>query len=83
MTMEHEDDGMLRRLHRLPALEPDAARAVRVRMRCRAALERRRRHVEARAESRSWTRLVLEPALLAGFCVSYLLALMLDVISLG
>jgi hypothetical protein len=26
---------------------------------------------------------VLEPALLAGFCVSFLLALMLDVISLG
>jgi hypothetical protein len=82
MTVDEEDDVMLRRLRRLPAIEPDAARAVRVRARCHATLERRRQRAEARSSSGGVLRLVIEPALVTGFCVSYLFALILDVIGL-
>ena len=79
MTVD-EEDALLRRLKRLPAIEPDAARAERVRAGARATLERRRQRAEMRANSPRATRRVLEPALMAGFCVSYLFALILDAI---
>lgn len=78
MRFDDADDEMLRLLARLPVALPDPERAERVRMRCRSAIARRRR--ERAPERVGLGRRVLEPAVLAGFSLAYLLALLGDVL---
>jgi len=74
MTADHPDDSVSRTLARLPAATPDAARSDRVRARCHAVLSRHRRATErAAARSRARGR-GLAPALVGGFCLTYLTA---------
>jgi hypothetical protein len=73
-------DPILRNLHRLPQLEPDRARAERVRMRCRAAVARR--DVANAPRRGTFTSRVIEPALVGGLCLIYLTAVILDVLRL-
>ena len=72
MTADHPDDSVFRTLARLPAATPDAARSDRVRTRCHAVLSRHRLATE-RAAARSRAR-SLAPALVGGFCLTYLTA---------
>jgi hypothetical protein len=58
---------------------PDAARSARVRSRCHALLDARRRSIAlAQARTRVWKR-VLRPALVGGFCIFYFGVLLWDV----
>ena len=81
MTIEEAEDPVLRPLRRLRVHEPDPARAERVRARCLATLAARRRNVEGSTRGRFAT-FALESALVAGFCVSYLMAVIRDVLQL-
>ena len=57
---------------------PDAARADRVRARCHSLLAARRASVErARRRADLWKR-VLAPALVGGFCIIYICAVIVD-----
>jgi hypothetical protein len=70
MMHECHDDPILRHVSRLPALTPSQQRANRVRARCRAKL----------APPTPKQGRVMEPALLAGFCLLYLSAIVHDVL---
>ena len=70
-------DPILRRLSRLPSPEPDPTRARRVVERCHAVAARRRSRSLAR---RRFTRRILEPALVGGFSLAYLVALVHDLL---
>ena len=76
------DDATLRRLRRLRVLEPDRARAERVRARCHDMIARRQKRAEPTTGSDGFTAVVLQPALVGGLCISYLLAVVYDVIRL-
>ena len=64
-----DDDPVLRSISRLAVLTPDEERAAALRARCRARLRRTRKPAR-----------VLGPALLAGLCLLYLSALVLEVL---
>ena len=70
MNPDCTEDPILRPVSRLPGLTPDRRRADRVRARCRAKLA-----PPARKQGS-----VMEPALLAGFCLLYLSAIVHDVL---
>jgi hypothetical protein len=74
-------DPVLSRLHGLRVLEPDAARAGRVRERCRTLMTRGQPQGGV-VRSRGFAVLVLEPALVGGLCLSYLFAVVHDVLRL-
>jgi hypothetical protein len=69
-------------LARLARLTPDAARAARVRVRCRAQLQRNRWRTERAAEISGFTWRVLGPVVVGGFCVLYVVALVATTFSL-
>ena len=78
MTPDDPNGSILRVLSRLPAAAPDASRSERVRARCHAVLARRRRR---EARSRVGAPLALRPietALVGGFCVCYVAAVILE-----
>ena len=70
MMPDCHDDPLLRQVSRLPKLTPNQHRAERVRGRCRAKLAPPPRERSS----------VMEPALLAGFCLLYLSAIVHDVL---
>lgn len=70
------DDAILRRLARLPRPEADAAHAARTRERCHAVLRRQ----QAMAHRPNLARRILEPALVGGFSVTYLLGILFDLL---
>ncbi len=82
MMSDEADEATLRRLRRLPVLEPDPARAERVRARCRDMLNRRQQRAERSTRPDRFTAVVLQPALVGSLGLSYLLAVLYDVIRL-
>ena len=72
MTMEHQDDLILRAVSKVARIEQDEARAERTRARCRRELQARMRA----ARRHQPTRRRLEPLLIAGFSLVYLTALL-------
>jgi hypothetical protein len=82
MTIDEGDDPKLAGLRRLLILEPEPARAERVRARCLAALAQRRSKAEGSTARAGFATRVLEPVLVAGFCATYLFALLQDVLRL-
>jgi len=75
MTTEH--DPVVHALGRLPSATPDASRAERVRLRCRAVLARRRA-AAADPDPAGFARRVLEPAIACGLGVLYLAVVIHD-----
>ncbi len=77
---DHDCDPVLRSLERLPLLEPDQARAERVRARCRSGISRHRQRV-AHSE-RGADAALLEVTLVGVLCVMYLSAVVHDALRL-
>lgn len=71
----HEDDPILLQLSRLRRAAPDVLRTERTARRCRAVLARRARPSGPPPESRTFLRRILEPAIIAGFSLAYVVAL--------
>jgi len=69
-TLDRHDDEAIGALALLGTHEPDRARDARVRARCHAALEKRRRLALSPARP-DWRR-TLEPAVVGAFCAVYL-----------
>ena len=76
MTKHDQDDPLVRILSRLPAAAPDAARAARTRHRCHAAARRLERAAQRRRELRR----ALEPVVVGGFALIYLVAVAADLL---
>lgn len=76
MTLHESEEDLLSRLACLRVAEPDAARLERVRARGRATLLQRRQRAERRRTRNGFAARVLEPALVGGLSVSYLLAIL-------
>jgi len=82
---QKRDDMMapdLRHLRHLPTLMPDDATVERVRRRCHAAIARRQVRVERSQRRASFGRRMLEQALMGGLALTYLVAVILDVVAL-
>ena len=75
MTSYDTHDASFEGLKRLRSLTPDPRPADRVRIRCRNQLGRRRTRPARRNVITGFTRRVLAPAVIAGFCVLYIVAL--------
>jgi hypothetical protein len=75
MTCGSSDHASAERLQQLTALAPDPDRAERVRVRCRARLERGTRRAARAALIHGFAYRVLAPSVLGAFCVLYILAL--------
>jgi len=71
MTTHEWPDGNVERLGHLVRLVPDAARAERVRARCRAQLVRQQRRTARKAAIHAVTWRAAGPLLVGGFCVVY------------
>jgi hypothetical protein len=82
MIPDEARDPILIGLGRLTALAPDPARAERVRTRCRAAVTRCQQRVVRASHGRKVARHVLTSAVVAGFSLIYLSALVYDVLQL-
>ena len=82
MIIDETDDPRLTRLGRLPVLEPDPVHVDRVRARCCGALARRHNRAERASQRRSFVARVIEPALTGALCVSYLVAMIYDIVQL-
>jgi hypothetical protein len=80
MTIDELDDQLLRDLHRVSVLTPDQARLERVRARCHAAIARRQLQAERSARRARFRARVLEPALVGGFCLTYLVGVFYNVL---
>ena len=75
MTTHDWHDGNVERLRDLVSLAPDAARAERVRARCRAQLVRQQRRTARKAAMHALTWRAAGPLLVGGFCVLYAVVL--------
>ncbi|MEQ1909726.1 MAG: hypothetical protein ABMA15_12940 [Vicinamibacterales bacterium] len=82
MMTDDDDEAMPLWLSHLRELEPDQARAERVGARCREMIVRRQRHAESSARPDRLTAVVLQPWLVSGLCLCYLLGVVYDVIRL-
>jgi hypothetical protein len=71
MTSESARDARADSLRELTPLAPDADRAERVRMTCRALLDRHQRRRARTAEIAGFAWRVLAPAVVGAFCVLY------------
>jgi hypothetical protein len=78
MTSNDTNEPILRILSRLPAATPDASRSERVRARCHAVLARRQRKEERARNGAGVAPRVIESALVGGFCLCYVSAVILD-----
>jgi hypothetical protein len=76
------DEGNISMLRNLPVLEPDAARAERVRARYRAAMAQHQLQAARSARRAEFTARVLEHVLVGGLCLIYLSAIVGDVLRL-
>ena len=74
MTTADRDDPLLRRLRHLPIDEPDQARLEGTRARCRVTLARQQKRRQRLHHARI-TPFIVEAAILGGFSVAYLLAI--------
>ena len=70
-------------IEQLPLLVPDAARTERVAARCRATLARHRQRIEAGAKPPGPRRLAIERAVVLGFCMAYLSAIVLTALEMA
>jgi len=77
MNPVNQDDPILRLLARLPEQTPDAARAQRIVRRCHSAMARRERR---RLRRRRLARRSLEPAVVGGFSLVYLIGMVHDLL---
>ena len=77
MRSDESGDWLFERLAALPTGTPDAARSDRVRRRCHAALTRRRESLRRTAPPPT-RRQILELAIVWGFCLVYLSAVIRD-----
>jgi hypothetical protein len=80
MIPDEARDPILIGLGRLGTLTPDPTRSERARARCRIALARRELRRARTIRSWSGVRHTIEPALVAGFCLMYLSAMIYDVL---
>ena len=76
------DEANISMLRNVPMLEPDAARADRVRARCRAAMAQRQQQAARSIRRAELTARVLEQVLVGGLCLIYLSAIVGDVLRL-
>ncbi len=76
MTSDDSTGSMLRMLSRLPGAVPNAARSARARARCHAVLARRQQR--RAAIGALLTPRAIESALVGGFCLCYVSAVILD-----
>ena len=83
MTCGDAHRSSVHELERLPALAPRPGRTERVRMRCRAELDRRSKRRERRDAIAVFGRRVVAPAIVAGFCLLYVVALVLTALQSG
>lgn len=74
MTGDSSDNARAAGLTRLTALAPDPERAERVRVRCRARLERGTRRAARASLISGFAYRVLAPSVLGAFCVLYIVA---------
>jgi hypothetical protein len=72
VTVDHQDDLILRAVSQIAHIEQDEVRAQRTRVRCRRELQWRARVARRRESARSRR----EPLLIAGFSLAYLTALL-------
>jgi hypothetical protein len=75
MIRDYSHDTSADSLKRLMPLTPDPDRSERVRVRCRMQLERNGRNRARTAVIRGFTSRVLAPAVIGGFCLLYVVAL--------
>jgi hypothetical protein len=80
MIPDEARDPILIGLGRLGTLTPDPTRSERARARCRIALARRQQRRARTVRSWSVLRRTIEPALVGGFCLIYLSAMIYDVL---
>ena len=66
----------------LPLLRPDAARSARTVLKCHDRMAARRRRIEARRRSTRPKPIFVEPLLVAGLCVVYLIAMAGEVLAI-
>lgn len=77
------NETVLRILSRLPMATPDASRSERVRARCHTVLARRQRKAMHAGNRASQAPRALELALVGGFCVCYVSAVILEALWVG
>jgi hypothetical protein len=82
MTTDNADEATRLWFSKLRVLEPDPARAERVRARCRDTLAGRQQRAEDSTSPDGVTAVVLQPALVGGLCLIYLLGVVYDIIRL-
>ena len=82
MMTDHSDDAAAMWLSQLRVLEGDSARAERVRARCRDMMVKRQALAERSAPPDRLMGVVLQPVLVGGLGVIYLLGVVYDVIRL-
>ena len=82
MTGDDSYGASAERLTRLVRLTPDADRTARVRARCRAQLEGRRRRTERAAETTAVMWRLFGPLVVGGVCVLYVIALVTTTLDL-
>lgn len=75
MTADNTCEAPVDELRRLQFLTPDPGRAERVRMRCHAQLDRSRSRQARTERVTGFSRRVLTPLIVAGFCLLYMVAL--------
>jgi hypothetical protein len=81
MKMHEADDELMRSVGRLGMAEADAVRLERTRSRCHAALLRRKQLTERRRRRVEYAAPVVEPILVGGLSVGYLLMVLLIVLN--
>jgi hypothetical protein len=82
MTTDETEILTMHHLQHLRVMEPDVARAERVRARCRAAIIRRQPKADNSTSSAAYARLVIESAVIGALCAGYLFAVARDVLRL-
>ena len=83
MTPDESRDPVLIGLGRFGTLTPDPRRSERVRARCHSMLTRRHQRAARAARGVNVARRVIEPALVGGFGLIYLSAMIFDVLLRG
>ncbi|MGC4082998.1 MAG: hypothetical protein QM736_13040 [Vicinamibacterales bacterium] len=79
---DHTDETALRRSLHVRVLDPDPERAARVRARCRQIVATPLRRSERSTNADGLTAMLLQPAVVGGLCLCYLLATVYDLVLL-
>ena len=80
MNKQEADDELMSRVGRLGISELDAIRLERIRSRCHAGLLRRKQQTERRRRRARYAAQIIEPILVGGLSVGYLLMMVLIVL---